>query len=196
MKEIIELSRKSFISNFTHLSFPMKVSLLLTFRCNAKCVMCNIWKKNDHSGELSPDELQRFFSKSNNISWMDLIGGEIFLRDDILDIIKIIFSHCKNLFLLHFATNGFMVDKTVSLTEKILRYNPPKLLVTVSLDGDKETHERIRGVSGVFEKTLSTFSALRKYNNKKFKVFFSRILTKNEKFWRRNGWISLLNILD
>jgi len=138
--------------------------------------MCNIWKKKDHSDELTTEELEKFFRKAGPLSWIDLCGGEIFLRKDILDVVKVLFAECKDLFLLHYATNGFLVDKTVSTTEKILAYGPKKLLVTVSLDGDRELHEKIRGVPGSFDKTLKTFSELRRFNAKNFKVFLGMTL--------------------
>lgn len=177
MRQLIKLAQKSFISNFKALDFPMKLNFLLTFKCNARCIMCNIWKKKD-APEFSLHEVEAFFSKSNKFSWLDLSGGEIFIRNDIVDVINIITKYCRDLYLLHFATNGFLPGKIVPAMENILRFNPRKLLMTVSLDGDKDIHEEMRGIPGSFEKTLQTFKELRKMNNKKFKVFLGMTLTE------------------
>lgn len=176
MKPFFELARQSLLSNWRPLSFPMKVTLILTKRCNSRCLMCNIWQETDHGGELTSAEWERFFARAGRISWLDLAGGEIVLRPDLAAIVGHVFRYCRQLYLLHFATNGFLPEKTVALTEAILAHNPRKLLVTVSLDGDRETHERIRGVAGSFAKTLETFSRLRKLERKNFKVFLGMTL--------------------
>lgn len=62
--------------------------------------------------------------------------------------------------------------------ERILQFNPKKLLMTVSLDGYKEIHEEMRGISGGFEKTIQTFRELRKMNNRSFKIFLGMTLTE------------------
>ena len=177
MRQLFKLAQKSFISNFKVLDFPMKLNFLLTFNCNARCIMCNIWKK-DNPEEFSLSEVEDFFSKSNKFLWMDLSGGEIFLRKDIVDVVEVILKNCRDLYLLHFATNGFLPDRIVSAIENILKFNPKKLLMTVSLDGYKEMHEEMRGIPNSFEKTLQTFAELRKMNNRRFKVFLGMTLTE------------------
>lgn len=177
MSAIFELARKSLVSNFRPLQFPMKLSLMLTYNCNAKCLTCNIWQVKDHSRDLTFEELDRLFTKSNNFSWIDLTGGEIFLRKDILDISHLILDRCKNLYLFHFATNGFVQERTVQTVEAILNRKPKKFLVTVSLDGDKEHHDKIRGVPNGFEKTLDTYRELRKFNDNRFHVFLGMTLS-------------------
>lgn len=177
MRQLLKLIQKSFISNYKTLDFPMKLNFLLTFKCNARCIMCNIWKKDDVS-EFSFSEIERFFLKSNKFSWLDLSGGEIFLRKDIVDVVEVILKNCKELYLLHFATNGFLPNKIMPAMEKILQLKPRKLLMTVSLDGYKDIHEEMRGIPGSFEKTLQTFIELRKMNSRRFKVFLGMTLTE------------------
>lgn len=177
MKQLLKLAQKSFVSNFNCLDFPMKLNFLLTFKCNARCIMCNIWKK-ENADEFSLKEVEMFFSKSNKFSWLDLSGGEVFLRKDIVDVVEIILKNCKDLYLLHFATNGFLTSKIVPAMEKILKFNPKKLLMTVSLDGYKDIHDEMRGIPGSFEKTLQTFMDLRKMNSRRFKVFLGMTLTE------------------
>jgi MoaA/NifB/PqqE/SkfB family radical SAM enzyme len=176
--QLLELARKSFLSNLGDLTFPMKLSFVVTYRCNAKCIMCNIWKKKDVP-EFTTDEIDRFFSKSNQFSWMDLSGGEIFLRNDIVDISEIALRRCRNLFLLHFASNGLLTDRIVSSMEKILKLRPPKLLMTVSLDAYPELHDTMRGIPGTFDRAIRTFQELRKMNSPRFKVFLGMTLTEH-----------------
>ena len=100
------LLKKIFLSNFLRLRFPYKLTFTLTYKCNLECKTCFIWKKK-HQEELTLNEIDRFFKKSNSFSWIDLTGGEIFLREDLLDILEIIFKHCRNLCILHFHKSYF-----------------------------------------------------------------------------------------
>jgi len=167
-------------ANFQAPSSLIKLNFVLTYQCNSRCSMCNIWKKGKTGKELTIGEIEQFFSKSNEFSWIDLSGGEIFLRDDLQDVAKIIISKCEDLFLFHFATNGLLTDRVVTFVGWLLKsQNVPKVLVTVSVDGYESLHDKIRGVPGGFKKTIATFAALRKFNSKKFKVFLGMTIGKD-----------------
>ena len=58
-------------------------SLITTFRCNAKCNMCNVWKfPTRPEDELSPD----FYDKLPAGLRINVTGGEPTLRADIDEI--------------------------------------------------------------------------------------------------------------
>ena len=105
-KNLILLLGKIFQSNFQTLSLPYKLTFAITYQCNQKCIYCNIWNKPERQ-ELSIEDFDRFFRNSDELSWIHLTGGEIFLRDDLLDIIRIIFKQSKHLYLVQFPTNGY-----------------------------------------------------------------------------------------
>jgi radical SAM protein with 4Fe4S-binding SPASM domain len=88
-------------------------------------------------------------------------GGEIFLRKDIGEFFEAVAATWKRLALLHFATNGFLTDHIVQTVRRIVAGTPAELIVTVSLDGDEELNDRIRGVAGGFRRQIETFNALR-----------------------------------
>lgn len=161
MRRELCLAQNIILSNFKRLSSPYKLTFSITDRCNSKCKTCNIWKK-DPEGELSLRELEKIFNKATNISWLDITGGEIFLRRDIEEVFEVIEENCNNLYLLHFPTNGLLTDKIVEISKKIDDYDIPKFIVSVSLDGPKELHDKIRGVEGSFEKAIDTYNGLKK----------------------------------
>ncbi len=164
------------MSNFRELGLPYRFTFIVTYKCQCRCSMCNIWQK-PYSRELSLEQIEKFFKKSHEFSWINLSGGEIFLRDDILDIFRVIFTECKDLYLLDFPTNGFLTETVTASTEKILsRYNPAKLLVTVSLDGPPELHDSIRNVRGSWMNAVETFKALRSMKRRNFGVYFGMTL--------------------
>lgn len=139
--------------------FPYKLTLVLTNRCNLRCRMCHIWE--DGSGGLSLEEIRAFFARSNRFSWVDLTGGEIFLREDILEVFAAVLRECRQLALLHFPTNGYLVERVVGSTRELLRMRPPRLVVTVSVDGPPALHDELRGVEGSFERAVESWARLR-----------------------------------
>ncbi|MCX6709768.1 MAG: radical SAM protein [Candidatus Woesearchaeota archaeon] len=158
-------------SNLPAKMLPYKLTFAVTYRCNSRCKTCNIWKKKPEN-ELSLGEIEKIFSEYPDFDWIDITGGEIFLRNDIAEIAGAIIRKCKNLYILHFPTNGLMPELIVKKTEEILRFNPKKLIITVSLDGPKKVHEKIKGIPGGFEKVIKTFSGLRKIRSRNLSVFF------------------------
>lgn len=154
--------KRIFLSNFLRLKFPYKLTFALTYRCNLRCKTCFIWKK-ELKDRLTLNEIEAFFRKSNRFSWIDLTGGEIFLRNDLLDIVEIIFRYSRFLSILHFPTNGQLTEKIINITKKIQRFKRNiNLVITVSMDGPQELNDEIRGKKGGWLNSLNTFIELRK----------------------------------
>jgi MoaA/NifB/PqqE/SkfB family radical SAM enzyme len=148
--------------------------------------MCNIWKKPKQD-ELSLREIEKIFSKANYLQWISLTGGEPFLRDDIDKIARIINEHC-NLFTLNIPTNGSMPGKIYKKTRKICELGIEKTGITVSLDGPRELHDKIRGINGAWERSIETFSLLKGLERefKNFRVFFEFTLSPfNLKYFQK-----------
>ena len=141
-------------------SMPLKVNWCLTYWCQYRCKTCNIWQRKP-ADELSTDEVRAFVRENPGVSWVDLTGGEIFLRPDIDEVLEAVVSGWRRLALLHFPTNGFLTDRIVRSVERIAGRGPARTIVTVSLDGDEETNDDIRGVKGGFRRQIETFKRLR-----------------------------------
>ncbi|MDD5255163.1 MAG: radical SAM protein, partial [Candidatus Omnitrophica bacterium] len=125
-----------------------------------------------HEEEMKAAEIDRFFSRNNRILWLNIGGGEICLREDLSEIIGIIYKRLPHLVLLDFATTGYFKDKVLRLAEEIARQKPRKVLITVSLDGPKGIHERLRGVAGSWEKAVETFRGLQAFERFGIKPYF------------------------
>lgn len=176
MSRLLELAKNIALSNLSELKYPYRLTYILTYRCRFKCGMCNIWEKTAGE-ELSLEQIEKFFDASNRFSWINLSGGEIFLRKDLPEVLDVILTKCKRLYLLDFPTNGYETGLITDAVRKIMtKYRLPKLLVTVSLDGPKELHDRIRGVQGSWDRAVQTFAELRKLRSSRFKVFFGMTL--------------------
>ena len=140
---------------------PLKLNVCLTYWCQYRCKTCNIWKRKP-TDELTTSEVLSFIRENPDVNWVDLTGGEIFLRPDIDEIFDAVVTGWRRLALLHFPTNGFLTDRIVASVEKIAGRGPGKTIVTVSLDGDERTNDDIRGIKGGFRRQVETFNALRR----------------------------------
>src|SRR5262245_45604119 len=122
--------------------------------------MCNIWQKKSVD-EMTPDEVARFFRRWSQFRWVHLTGGELFMRRDLDDLVAAIQANCRSMFLLNFPTTGWFGDKTVALVERTLARGVGRLMVTISLDGPPELHDRLRGLPGSWDRAIDTFRRLR-----------------------------------
>lgn len=172
MPPLARLAYRVFRSNITDLVLPYRLTFALTNRCQARCAMCNIWKKTA-GDELSLEEITTVFRKADRFSWVNLTGGEIFLRPDIQSIMHAVIRESPDLYLMNFPTNGLLTDEIVATVDSILANTRlPRLIVTISLDGPLDLHDRIRGVPGIFSSAVATFQALRERRSSRFSVFF------------------------
>ena len=156
----VALARRALEANFRCLDFPYKLTFCITFWCNYRCQTCKIWEMQPRD-ELRLDEIRRFFQRSSRFLWVDLTGGEVSLRKDFVEICEAVLTHCHNLVLLHFPTNGYLTDKIVAEVREIRRMRPTKLIITVSTDGDEAMNDEIRGVEGGWRRQIETFRRLR-----------------------------------
>lgn len=163
---------------------PMRLKLLLTkpnlqkitgmnfavtYLCNSRCAMCNIWKKYKKTPELLKKELKleqikQIFSSSTylkNLIAIQLTGGEPFLRKDFVDLCGFFIEKYPKA-LISIPTNGLNPRLIVEKTKVILElYNPDKLGLFISLDGIGKTHDTMRGVNGAYEKAIYTIKLLK-----------------------------------
>ena len=142
-------------------SSPLKLNVCLTYWCQYRCKTCNIWQRKP-TDELTTTELLALVRENPQVAWVDLTGGEIFLRPDIDEVLEAVVTGWRRLAVLHFPTNGFQTDRIVDSARRIAGRGPAKIVVTVSLDGDEQTNDEIRGIKGGFRRQIETFKALRR----------------------------------
>jgi len=129
---------------------------------------------------MKSDEIRNFFKNSNKFSRIDVTGGEVFLRKDIIEIISTILHNCKNLYHLHIPTNSIVTHLTVNKIKELLKLRPKpnKFTITLSLDGPSELHDNIRGIENNWKTVMEAYDELRRYENRNFKIFFGFTLSK------------------
>ncbi len=143
---------------------PIQLTFFLTSRCNARCKFCFYLSRNDSKEdkeELSLDEITRISSSLGQILWLAFSGGEIFLRDDLVQITEIFYKKNRPAIIL-LPTNGLLPELITERTGTILAQCPKStIVVKLSLDGTEAVHDEIRGVEGSFQKTLETYNKLK-----------------------------------
>ncbi|OGW75944.1 MAG: hypothetical protein A2Z72_08935 [Omnitrophica bacterium RBG_13_46_9] len=170
----ILFAKSILLSNFTRLRFPFKIAFAVTYRCNLSCQMCNIWKKARCENELTIGEIDNFFKRAKNFSWIGITGGEPFLREDLPEICDIIINHCKRLSRLHFATNGQLFNEITALPLRILnKHKRLKFVFIVSIDGPPYLHDSIRRRDGAWKNAVTTFLKLKEIPNVKAQFGFT-----------------------
>jgi MoaA/NifB/PqqE/SkfB family radical SAM enzyme len=139
---------------------PLRLVLGLTRRCNLRCTMCGSWRL-EPGHELAPDEVHRLLSQMPGLTWLDLTGGEPFVRADLADVLAAVLAATPALRVLHFPTNGWFTAAAVAAARQVRRARPDlTLAVTVSIDGERDLHDRIRGRRGGFDRAVATLRAL------------------------------------
>jgi len=147
--------------------FPKIAVLFTSYRCNSKCIMCSAWEKQQTYPELSIQQIADIFSDRilrNNLEIVNLTGGEPTLREDLVDIIKVLIHSCSRLRRIDIPTNGINTEQVIDNIERIAAFlltSNVKLNITVSVDGVGGVHETIRGVSDIFDNIDRTIRELK-----------------------------------
>ena len=137
-------------------NLPIDCVLAVTYRCNSRCTMCDIWKLKD-TPELELDQYKKLPLTLRDIN---VSGGEPFLRQDIVELVRILHKTCPRARIV-ISTNGYLTDLIKSKMYEILRH-VPDAGVGVSIDGIEEMHDKIRGIPGGFNLAIKTVEVLRK----------------------------------
>ncbi len=129
----------------------MEVSVITTYRCPMGCAMCDIWKNpTQTSREFKPDLLE----KLPRVDFANVTGGEPFVRDDLSEIIRILFTKTDRIVI---STSGWLEDKIFALAEQF-----PNLGFRVSIEGLSQKNDELRGKPGGFDRGLRVLLGLRR----------------------------------
>lgn len=159
MNKEFNLVRNIFLSNFKRLNSPYKIIFALTYRCNLRCKICKIWKIPPKK-ELSINEIEKIFKNLNNLNWLDLTGGEVTLREDLIEVVKVIINNSRRLSIFHISTNGQLPQRVFLLAKQILKYNILPIF-NISVDSTRKINDGLKGGEDSYQKSLETFKLLK-----------------------------------
>ena len=147
---------------------PKAIQFPLLNNCNLRCKTCSVY--NYTYSRPSLIDLQKvvkddFFSKVLSVG---INGGEPFILPNIQEYVNVLLSlpKIKNISII---SNGILTTKILEKLEimyEMCKGKNVKLNFTVSLDGYKDIHDKIRGKEGAFDRTIKTYSEVNKNKNK------------------------------
>jgi MoaA/NifB/PqqE/SkfB family radical SAM enzyme len=144
---------------------PTVLHVNVNLRCNTTCAMCNIWElKSPH--ELSLEQFDAIFSDPVyfRVEYIILAGGEPTLRNDLPEIIELMHKHMprlKKLLIPSNVINRVSIQKQYPRMARYCSEHKIRLSLGVSLDGIGETHDKIRGVRGAFNKVMENIAFMK-----------------------------------
>ncbi|MBI4818063.1 MAG: radical SAM protein [Deltaproteobacteria bacterium] len=134
-------------------SLPMLV-ILPHEGCNAKCVMCDIWKTNPRGVELPLERIDTLLPELQGLSTERIVlsGGEALLHSEFEALARRLASAGAKLTLL---STGLTLARNAPLVAELFDE------IVVSLDGPELVHDQIRRVPRAFEKLRGGVAALK-----------------------------------
>lgn len=138
------------------ITYPPFVTFIVTWRCNQRCIMCDIWKKKK-TYEMTLEEIDTIFSQLKPLDAIRLTGGEPFLRDDIAEIVNLLNKRVKP-GIIHITTNGTLMERTISFLKTVRDLR--NVHIKISIDAVGEEHNRIRGDKESYSKAISLLAEL------------------------------------
>ena len=137
----------------------------VTARCNEDCQHCYAKSSPDLSPQLEQElsvrkdlrvlaSFDRLLKGNGLLGRINITGGDPLLKEGVLELIKA--ARSRNIKVGILGNPGLLdIDKASELKEAgVFRYQ-------LSLDGMKETHDRLRGRSGHFDDTLEALKVLK-----------------------------------
>lgn len=124
-------------------------TVIVTYRCNAKCTMCNRYKvPSKPEEELTLEAIARL----PEMYFTNITGGEPFIRDDLKDIVRELYKKSDRIVI---STNGFFTEKIVDLCKEF-----PQIGIRISIEGLEQTNNEIRGLEDGYNRGYTTLKTL------------------------------------
>lgn len=124
-------------------------SIIVTYRCNARCNMCEVWKyPTKPQDEIGLAEIE----KLPDMYFTNITGGEPFVRQDLPEIVELLRKKSRRIVI---STNGFFTERIISLCRKY-----PELGIRISIEGGEQANDEIRRIPEGYKRTQDTLQQL------------------------------------
>lgn len=124
-------------------------SLIATYRCNAKCNMCNCFQYPTHPHE---EWKINIINKLPEMAFTNITGGEPFTRNDISDMVRELYKKTNRIVI---STNGYFTERIISLCKEF-----PQIGIRISIEGMQKTNDAIRNIRDGFSRGYETLKTL------------------------------------
>ena len=136
-------------------SVPMVV-LMPHSRCNARCLMCDIWKANANKQELSEADLLPHLKSFEQLGVQRVVlsGGEALMHSNLWRLAELLVERGIKLTLL---STGLTLAQHAKEAARWLDE------ITVSLDGSPKIHNQIRNIPRAYERLREGVQAVKRH---------------------------------
>lgn len=174
---------------------PSEIIINLTYRCNSRCIMCNIWQSKKEK-EMGLKDFQKIIRDPIflNVRSLTISGGEPMLHPEFKEISELLLNELPKLRNISLITNGFLTERILESVERLVTTCNIKgvdLGVSVSLDGVGKMHQKVREIENAFEKTKKTLMSLKKLQEQyKFNLNVGSVILKQNlaEFEKMKKW--------
>jgi MoaA/NifB/PqqE/SkfB family radical SAM enzyme len=179
---------------------PIRPTVLIfncTFVCDARCEMCNNWKRGNRKEDMTLEQIDRAMNHPfwGAIENLNISGGEPTTRNDLPELTELMITRLPRLRKVGINTTGLTPQRAIPQMTRIVEYCAKRDLtvsIRVSLDGVGEVHDQVRKVKRGFEKageTITAMDALSKtYDNFQFGIAATIFATNMEDARNILGW--------
>ena len=143
-------------------------------RCNMHCSFCCYAAMDArNSSNIMPSDWGNTFKRAKSLLHLTITGGEPFLRKDLTEIISEIINN-SGVPRVSIKSNGFYLKRIKEyIPELIKRHKNTEFTLSISLDGPKDIHDKVREFKGAYDKVVETVHTMESY--RKEKNFFLRL---------------------
>jgi len=124
-------------------------SVIITYRCNAKCNMCDCFKDPSKPEEELTLEV---IKKLPEMAFTNITGGEPFIRKDLHEIVGELYKKTDRIVI---STNGYFTERILELCREF-----PEVGIRISIEGLQEANDAIRGIPDGFNRGYNTLKKL------------------------------------
>lgn len=129
----------------------MECAVITTYRCNARCQMCQSWANPTRTDEeFQPRVLEKIPGRMKRLN---VTGGEPTLRKDIMEILEILYPKAEKLEL---STNGYFTKRLIEIGKHF-----PNIRIRISVEGLPRLNDELRGIKDGFDHALHSILELK-----------------------------------
>ena len=162
----------SYNDKYGRAKIPFRYFLELTYHCNLQCPYCYVGSERNKQ-ELTFEEWKKVIDQIPFYGIVTLVGGEPLIRKDFIDIFAYTSQKVWNK--THVVSNGILINDEI--IKAFIKYK--LLLLSVSLDGYGENHNKNRAKDGIFDKIIANLENLKSQKPKQMIDIKTIVLENN-----------------
>ena len=147
---------------------PIRPTVLIyncTFVCDARCTMCNNWKRGNRKEDMPLDQVDGVFDHEfwGAVENLNISGGEPTTRNDLPEMVEMFQRRLRRLRKIGINTTGLTPHRAIPMLTRIVEFcaeHDLLISIRVSLDGIGDIHNQVRNVKRGFDKASQTIEAM------------------------------------